>query len=239
MKTRSSNFSFDYTIIWIAILVLAMYKLPYFGALQYPFKLLGTWFHEMGHGLTALLVGGDFQHLEIYSNGGGVAYTNTTQSYLPSAIARALIAAGGLLGPAIAGGLCIVAARNHKTTVWALRILIGIMMISLLIWIRSLWGIVTISSFGVLFLYISCLKNRKIERITLLFIGIQCWVSTYGQLDYLFTKQFERDGRVLNSDTQNIAENLIGPYWFWAFIIVCISVVIIWKSLNYYLKKQS
>ncbi len=229
--------TYDYSLIIIALIVIMMWQLPYFGWIQYPFRLLGTWFHEMGHGLAALLVGGTFEHLEIYDNGGGVAFTTVNTSYLPYNLARAFTGAGGLLGPAIGGAILIIAAKREKTAMIALRVLIAIMIFSLLFWIRSLWGIITIGSFSVLLIFISVLKYRKLEIIALLFLGVQCIISTYRQLDYLFTKEFERNGRILNSDTQNIAENTFGTYWIWAIVIVAISIYLVWKSIKYYYKK--
>ncbi len=207
------------------------------GWVQYPFRLLGTWFHEMGHGLTALLLGGSFKYLEIYENGGGVAYCNIGGSYLPYPIAKAILAAGGLLGPAFVGAILIASGKYPKSSMIALRILIGIMVISLVLWIRSFWGIVTLSAFVIFLCIITLFKSRKLEVITILFLGLQSVLSTYLQLDYLFTKQFERDGDIRTSDTQTIAENTIGTYWMWAVLIICISIYILWKSFRFYFKK--
>ncbi len=214
-----------------------MWQLPYFGWFQYPFRLLGTWFHEMGHGLTALLVGGDFEHLEIYENGGGVAYYNLVGSYLPSHLGDALVAAGGLLGPAITGALLIASAKSARTAKIVLRLLIAIMLLSLCIWIRSVWGIIVLSSFVVFLAIISLFKNRKLEVVTILFLGLQSIISTYLQLDYLFTKEFERNGVIQISDTQAIAQNTIGTYWLWAICIVLISAYLLWKSFVFYFRK--
>ncbi|WP_062053704.1 M50 family metallopeptidase [Aquimarina longa] len=226
-----------YTIFLIAAIVFALWQLPYFGWIQYPFILLGTWFHEMGHGLTAILVGGDFKYLEIYENGGGVAYYTISSGYLSVSIANALVAAGGLLGPAITGSLLIISGRSDKSATIALRILIGIMVLSLVLWIRSFWGIVVLLSFVVILIVITLFKNRKLEVITILFLGLQSVLSTYLQLDYLFTKQFERDGVIQISDTEAIAKNTIGMYWMWAILIILISIYLFYKSYRYYLKK--
>ncbi|GGX07257.1 peptidase M50 [Aquimarina muelleri] len=221
----------------VAIVVFVIWQLPYFGWVQYPFILLGTWFHEMGHGLTAILVGGSFKYLEIYENGGGVAYYTISDSYMPVSIANALIAIGGLLGPAITGSVLIISGKSPKITRIALRVLIGIMILSLILWIRSFWGMVILISFIVFLTGITFFKNQKLEVITILFLGLQSVLSTYLQLDYLFTKHFERDGAIQISDTQAIAENTIGTYWIWAILIVLISVYLLWKSFRYYLRK--
>lgn len=207
--------------------------------MQYPFVLLGTWFHEMGHGLTALLVGGTFEYLEIYENGGGVAYTNVGGSYLSVGIANAFIAAGGLFGPVITGGVLIVSAKYHRSSMIILRVLIALILLSLLLWIRSFWGIVVMSGYAILLIGISLFKNRKLEVVTILFLGLQSVLSTYLQLDYLFTKQFERNGMIMISDTQAIAKNTFGFYWMWAIIIAVLSGYLLWKSIKFYFKQNN
>ena len=47
-------------LIIAAALVLFLPQLPLGNYLLYPFAILTTWFHEMGHGLTALLLGWQF-----------------------------------------------------------------------------------------------------------------------------------------------------------------------------------
>lgn len=140
----------DYTIIGIALVVFLLLQIPYLGAFQYPFRLLGTWFHEMGHGLTALCIGGDFKFLEIYENGGGVAYTSITNRFLSLSTSKALVAMGGLLGPAVTGAAFIASAKYQKTAVILLRALIGMIVLSLLLWVRSFWGILVMGVFAVI-----------------------------------------------------------------------------------------
>jgi len=193
----------------------------------------------MGHGLTALLVGGSFEYLEIYENGGGVAYYVIGNSYLPKNIANAFVAAGGLFGPVITGSVLIVSAKYRKSSMIALRLLIVLMILSLLLWVRSFWGVVVLSGYIAILVGITFLKSRRVEVITILFLGVQSVLSTYLQLDYLFTKQFERNGAVQISDTQVVANNTFGMYWMWAVIIAVLSGVILWKSLRFYFNKNN
>jgi len=227
----------DYTILSIAAGIFLLLQLPDLAHLQYPFRLLGTWFHEMGHGLTAILVGGEFKYLEIYQNGGGVAYSTVTNRFFSISTARALTAAGGLLGPAIAGAILIISAKSTKYASILLKALTGVIILSLLLWIRSTWGIIILTAFAVGFIIIMFLKNKKIETITVLFLGLQCVLSTFLQFNYLFTKQFERHGVIMTSDTENIAANSFGTYWMWGLIIFIISGVLLWKSIRFYLRK--
>lgn len=219
------------------MLVFLLWQLPYFGYIQYPLLLLGTWFHEMGHGLTALLLGGEFIYLEIYENGGGVAYSNVSSSYLPFNIARGVTAAGGLLGPAISGAILIGSARSKFSSKITLWLLIIIMVLSLCLWIQALLALIVLSVFVAILFFIAILRVRNLEAFTLLFLGTQCVLSTYLQIGYLFTKQFERDGKIQYSDTQMIAAHLPGTYWMWAILILLITIYLLYKSYRYYLKK--
>ncbi len=236
MAAKKQNWS----IFIIAIFVFIIWQLPALGILRYPFILLGTWFHEMGHGLTAILLGGNFSHLEIYENGGGVAFTSLpSNSSLPYSLARALTAAGGLLGPSIFGAILIISSARANWSVWVLRAFIVLIVASILIWVRSLIGATVLSLIAVVLMILSSLKNKSITKWTLLFLGIQCTFSTYLQIDYLFTGTFERFGQTVNSDTQVIATNLFGFYWMWAIIICAISAYVLYKSYAFYLRKNS
>jgi len=214
--------------------VIVIWQLPYLGWLQYPFVLLGTWFHEMGHGLTALIIGGTFEYLEIYENGGGVAYSDIGSTYLPLGLAKAITAVGGLFGPVIMGAVLIISAKYHKSSMIMLRVLIALIIVSLILWIRSFWGITVMSGYAALLIGITLFKSRKLELITIMFLGFQSVLSTYLQLDYLFTKQFERNGVIQISDTQAIANNTFGTYWMWAIVITITSGYLLWKSFKYY-----
>lgn len=203
-----------------------------------PFCIAWHMVHEMGHGLTAILLRGTFEQLQIFQNGSGVAYTSLENSYLPVNIARACTAAGGLLGPAITGALLISSAKNHKSSMIILRLLIGLMTLSVFLWIRSFWGIAVMGGYIIALTGITFLNSRKLEVITILFLGIQSVLTTFFQIDYLFTKQFEKDGIVQISDTQAIAQNTFGFYWMWAILIIVASVYLLWKSFRFYWSKK-
>ncbi|MFN7644981.1 MAG: M50 family metallopeptidase, partial [Burkholderiales bacterium] len=90
--------------IWTAALLsLALFAIdtwwPQAGWIARPLIWLGTLFHELGHGLAAIVLGGDLVQLAIYPDGSGVAMHRGAYS----AIERALIAAAGPLGAPLAG----------------------------------------------------------------------------------------------------------------------------------------
>ncbi|MGH8002736.1 MAG: M50 family metallopeptidase [Brasilonema sp.] len=210
-----------------AIATIVLWQVPGGNYILYPFTILATWFHEMGHGLMALLLGGQFQQLQIFSNGSGVAF-HTVPLYLGS-IGRALVAAAGPMGPPIAGAALILASRSFRAAHLSLTILSGFLLLSTLIWVRSPFGIVAIPLVGLIILGVALKAPRWMQGFAIQFLGVQACISTYHQLDYLFSASA---GPGLLSDTAQIQQQLFLPYWFWGGLMAIASVVILVQSLR-------
>jgi len=176
----------------------------------------------MGHGLVAELVGGDFVKLEVYSNLGGVAWNRGVGK-----VAGTLVSAGGLLGPAIFGGLIIVFGARKRTAPWVLAALSVMLVTSVLFVVRNMFGAVSLSLIAVVLLPIAFLAPEILRTFVAQLIGIQFCLASWNTLDYMFTKDFRRNGQTINSDTQNIAEVLLLPYWFWGGLIAGLSGLIL------------
>jgi len=208
------------TLFWIAVGVsIIVPRLPFGRQVLYPFALLGTWVHEMGHGLTAVAVGGRFRRLEIYPNLGGQAHSSGIWG-----VRKAIVAAGGLLGPAVAGGLVIVTGSRDQTAGWILAALAVAIGLSLLAVVRNLFGWVSLGVIAVVLAPLAAYGPEGLRIFLAQLIGIQFCLAFWGTLDYMFTRQFVRDGRIFDSDTQEIANVLILPYWFWAALIAVLSL---------------
>lgn len=191
----------------------------------YPFGLLATWAHEMGHGLTALCLGGEFRQLVLFSNLGGYA-THTATGFLRSP----LVAMGGLLGPAVAGAAVIVcSARSERAARLTLGLVVGAIALSVLVWIRPLFGFGFV---GMLLIAVAlgavALKGHEVlELFMTQLIGIQLCLGSLSSFDYMFTRDFMRDGQRLESDTQAIANHWLLPYWLWGALIAAASLAIL------------
>jgi len=216
-------------LIGAAVVTILLWQLPYpYGNyILYPFSILATWFHEMGHGLAAILLGGNFLQLQISADGSGFAI-HSGRLFLGS-IGRALVAAGGPMGPPIAGAILILASRSFKTASISLKILGGFLLFSVLIWVRSLFGIVAILLLGLIILGIGLKANRWFQVFSIQFLGVQACISTYHQLDYLFTRTA---GPLGLSDTGQIQQQLFLPYWFWGGLMAIASFAILVQSLR-------
>lgn len=211
------------TLFGVAVVAsLILPRIPYGRTILYPFALFGTWAHEMGHGMTALLLGGRFDRLEIYRNLGGVAFSGTSSDF-----GNALVSAGGLLGPAIVGGVVIIAGARKATAPWILAGLAAVAALSVLAFIRNGFGIGALLAISVVLGLIAKFGTELIRIGMAQLVGIQLALSSWGTLDYMFTKDFQRGGETLNSDTQNISERLFAPYWFWGGLLFAVSLLLL------------
>ncbi|BAZ54225.1 hypothetical protein NIES4103_69100 (plasmid) [Nostoc sp. NIES-4103] len=210
-----------------AIATILLWQVPAGDYILYPFTILATWFHEMGHGLMALLLGGQFQKLEIFSSGSGVATYSISRSLGP--IGPGLVAAAGPMGPPIAGAALILASRSFKAASLSLKILGSFLLLSTLVWVRSWFGVVAIPLLGLIILGIALKAPRWMQGFAIQFLGVQACVSTYHQLNYLFS--YSAGGLGL-SDTAQMQRYLLLPYWFWGGLMAIASLVILVQSLR-------
>jgi len=195
----------------------------------YPFVILGTWFHEMSHGIAAILAGGDFMYLEIYSDGSGLA-AHTGSIW--GGLGNAFIAAAGPFGPTFAGVILLNLSNRVKRTDLVLYIFGAVILVSVLLWIRSLFGALFMILFGIITIMTGAKLSERGRRLSIQFLAVQAFTSVYLSIGYLFSSGGEINGSSFASDTKVIANNLFLPYWFWGGLILLISVVLIYSSLK-------
>ena len=183
----------------------------------YPFTILATWFHEMGHGLCAMLLGGSFVSLSLFPDGSGYAIHSGTRFLGQPGLA--VIAAAGPLGPALAGALLIVLSLRPRWSKLGLTVVALAMLLSALIWIRTVFGVSLMVLWALVLLLIRFKKSERWHSLTLQVIGVQACISVFLNIDYLFTEKVRVSGRLVYSDTGQIAAALFLPYWFWAILL--------------------
>lgn len=216
--------------IWLivaAVVTVVLWHVPFGNYILYPFTILATWFHEMGHGLAAMLLGGSFSKLVIFQNGSGVAYYTGPLFLEP--FGQALVAAAGPLGPPMAGAGLILSSRNTRWASMSLKLLAIVLLVSTVIWVRSLFGIIVIPAIGLVTLFVSLKGSPRVQAFAVQFLGVQACVSTYRQIDYLLSYSA---GPLGISDTGQIQQALLLPYWFWGTAIALFSFLILIQSLR-------
>lgn len=190
--------------------------------------LFSTLFHELGHGIAAMLVGGELHRITIEWDASGVAHS----SFQPGRLRRAFISAGGLVGPSFAAAWLFWSARGSEqrlriaTTILGLSLLILGLMVA-----RSPWALVFTVGLGPVLLWASSQWGRTLLEAATVFIAVQLGFSVFTRSDYLFT-QWAGPGRP--SDVANIASQLFLPYWFWGILCGAISIVVLFWGFRCY-----
>lgn len=219
------------------VLVVFAPQLPFGNYLIYPFMILGTWFHEMGHGLTALALGNEFERLLIFADGSGIAESRIPADISP--LESAAIAAGGPLGPSFIGTALILASSRRKLWRPALLVLAGIIALSTLVWVRTATGWIVLPSIAAGFALIAWRATDGLGRFMLQFLGMLAALSMFLSWDYLFMESAVIGGQLMLSDTGAIAANLLLPHWVWALLLVTTAGLMIGVSLKYALREQN
>ena len=139
----------------LATLLIAF--IPWLGWLNYPFRLLLTLVHELGHGLAALLTGGEFRGFVVYPSGAGLAYTAGGW--------RWVTIPAGYVGVALFGAVLILLGRSQ----WWSRLALGLMGAAM-IWLSLWYGVPTILSISLPIGLLTTLSG-------LVFGGFFVWVA--------------------------------------------------------------
>src|SRR5688500_16782908 len=125
-------------LLLAAAAIVVAWQLPFGPQALYPLTLLATFAHEMGHGLAALLVGGEFDRLSLHANGSGLAEWRGDGGRL----ARATIADGLLLGPTVAGVALLLLAGSTRRARVLLWVFAAGLAFCVAMWVRNPFGMV-------------------------------------------------------------------------------------------------
>ena len=223
-------------LVAAGVIILFLPSIPFGGYVIYPFHILTTWFHELGHGLTAVALGYDFEELVILPDGSGWASSRTAGD--TSGLTRALIAMGGPLGPSVVGALLILASAARKYWRPALFVLAAAIALSTLIWVRSITGWIVLPLVAAGLGWIAWRGRDWVQLSALQFIGVLAALSMFRDWDYLFSESAVIGGNVMLSDTGAMEAQLWLPHWVWAIVIIGVSGVMIGASLKYALARR-
>lgn len=203
--------------------IAAIWQLPYGQLALYPFSLLATYAHEMGHGLAALMVGAQFDQLILNVDGSGLAHWRGN----PGRLAVAWVAAGGLLGPSVAGVALLLLSRSPRHA----RLLLGacavLILLTVVLWARNPFGIVFLLGAAACLALSARWLPDLAAAFLLNFIAALLCLSWLRDLDYMFSKTAMMNGVPHQSDSALIANVLVLPYWFWGGAVAVVSLALL------------
>ena len=217
------------TLIGLAgLTTLLIALIPWLNLLNYPFRLLITIVHELGHGLAALLTGGEFVRFVIFPNGAGLAYTAGGW--------RWVIVPAGYVGAALFGAGLILLGRSHRWSRTALAVIGGVMLLlSLRYGVPSiisrdfLSGLLTTVSgviFGGFFIWLAWKAAPGWIIFLLHLVAIQAGLTAFSDLATvigLSTRFFNAPA----NDAQSMAELTFIPAIIWAILWAILALFLI------------
>jgi len=213
-------------LVLAALLVVALQMLVPLGRqILYPFTLLGTWVHEMGHGLTAILVGGSFRLLEIFGDGSGLAHSSFQPGWRGG-----MVSMGGLLAPPLVGCAVLALARGGRRARIILIALAAALLISVAIWVRSMAGLVAMPLVAAALGLVAWRGSGDSNLLVAQLVGLLLALDTVTRIDYLFTSSTERGP----SDIVKVAEAFGGHYLAWGALLATVSFALcalgLWRA---------
>jgi hypothetical protein len=204
-------------------ITLVLYLLPYGHHVAYPLVLISTLVHELGHGVTATLVGGHFEQFRMFADGSGVALWRGDVG----AGARGLIAAGGLVGPPLGAAVFFVAARRPSTARACLGVFGALLVLASILVVRNGFGWLFVGLLAAACLVLALRAGPDLVQLAVVFLAVQLALSSYSRSDYLFTRYAETSAGRMPSDVEHMAQALILPYWFWGGLCAAFSLLVI------------
>ncbi len=208
-------------LLWGIVLTLMLYVVPFGEWLGYPLILLSTLVHELGHGIAAVLVGGRFERFAVFPDASGIAYTTE----IPAGWPRAVVAAGGLVGPSVTAGLAFLCARSAA---WSRALLVAfaaLLVVVLVLLVRNPFGIgfagLLITGLG----WFGLRARPSTAQIATVFVAIQLALSVFSRGGYLFAETAHTGVGTAPSDVAAMAQALGGPYWVWGLVCGACSVL--------------
>ncbi|HTH03161.1 MAG TPA: M50 family metallopeptidase [Vicinamibacterales bacterium] len=208
--------------LWIAAVLSFAISLTRWGPLVlYPFRMFSTWVHECGHAVMTLLVGGGVSSIVIEPNGAGL-----TKSLVPqSRIAQGLVASAGYLSASIVGCALMIAARGKKQAHAILWTIGAFMLLTLIIWMRNLFGIVVVLIWSLALIALSRRASGRVSSFVLSLLAVQVALNSIFDIRVLF---LVNGG---HSDADTMARLFVLPGWTWASLWMLISVGLLTVTL--------
>lgn len=218
-----------------AAATLVLYSIPFFGhVLARPLLLLSTLAHEMGHGLTALLLGGGFQRLAMWASGSGLAEIDTAGF---GRIREGLTLAGGLVGPAVAAAICFLlgrTGRGARACLWGLAALLALAEILV---VRNLFGLVFVGLLAAACFLAASRLSPDGAQLAVVFVAVQLALAVFSRADYLFARAATNPTGAFPSDVLQMQRVLFLPYWFWGAVCGAFSVAVLLAGLRIYWRR--
>jgi hypothetical protein len=181
-------------------------------AFMYPIKVFVVLLHELGHGLAAVVSGGEIVRIELSANLGGVCWSRGGWSVL--------VLPAGYLGSMAFGGLILIGAARTRHDRWISTGLGVLVVLATLLYVRGLFGFGFGLGFGLLLIALGRFAPEAVNDLWLKFLGLTS--SMYAVIDI---KEDLISRTVPGSDAWAMSEAFLLPAVFWGVLWIAIALV--------------
>jgi hypothetical protein len=192
--------------------------------LVYPVKLFVVLLHEMSHGIVTLCSGGTIKEIEISYEIGG--------SCISAGGNKMLIAISGYWGSLLFGSLMYLSALDDKVCKFTCCFFAFLLVITSLIFIRSLFGVLFSIGFSVILVLITMLPYSFFRKCVIEVLGmLSCFYILFDIKEDLLTTDYR------NTDAMTLEKLTAIPSLLWGVIILILSLIVVFLLLRFSFRK--
>lgn len=192
-----------------------------------PVAFLGTWVHEMGHGLGAIMTGGQFLEMVVSPDFSGMAYTSFSGK-----TAHMILIITGLLAPSFVGALLLILARGLGQGRLALGLLTFGLFVCGILWAGDLFTRVTVMVAGFILGLIAIKTPQTVRVIFAQIVAVSICLNAVNQIDYYFMRGGLSGGRQVMSDTEVLTQIFGLPHVIWALLLTATALLMLFLSVQ-------
>lgn len=189
---------------------------------MYPLRMLVVLFHEISHGVAALLTGGSIERIELSVREGGVIWTRGGSGFL--------ISSAGYLGSLICGVLLFVFALRTAADKWLLGGCGAVILIVALFYVRDGFTLLYCGIVGAAMVAAAWWLRAEVADLVLRVIGLVS--MAYVPWDIWDDTIRDKPGQTM-SDAAAIAARSFGTEAMWGGVWLLISIFVIGVVLRY------
>lgn len=212
---KSNSFWQKYQLYFLLLAAIIVRQIP---IVSLPLNWLESYFHEISHGIAALLTGGQIISIQLFANGAGLCTTQGGISFVISFF--------GYAGATLWGWLVFTIANSHQRTAQIFSaVMLCLLVLSILFWVRDLLTIIIVSSLAVMFFITIKLRRLYYLQLLVKFFGLTILLNSLLSPTYLF------DGRSLGDGAALAALTLV-PEFIWVLIWCGLAILAVYQLMR-------
>jgi hypothetical protein len=209
-------------LLGLALALIVLWQVPWLGWLAYPFRLFGTFVHELSHGLAAIATGGHFQRFSVQPDLSGLAWS--------AGGIRVIVSSAGYVGSAIFGGV-LIALHARGLSARVLLLGMGVVFAVLcLLFVRNLFGVASALVLTAALLSAGLKLGAAWRDGLLKVLALQLILDGYNSLFTVL--HLARTGDT-PTDAHAMAQLTWLPASFWAVLWMLVSTAILFGVLRF------